>query len=128
MSTTKIPSSVEAWESRQLGADEQFAEAVENPDFEKRLESQLGLKPISIRVPEQLIEDFKLIASLNGTIGYQTLMKQCLKRFADSELKRIGRDLATERQGQGVASRAAAKVKPSEPVAELPAAKRRKVA
>lgn len=94
----KISSTAEAWEDRQLGADEQFAEPVADKDLENRVDAALGMKMISIRVTERLIDDFKIIAAENGGIGYQTLMKQCLKRFADSELKRMARDIAADRQ------------------------------
>jgi hypothetical protein len=42
-----------------------------------------------------LIEDFKLIGQLHG-ISYQPLMRQILQRFADSEKKRVLRELAYE--------------------------------
>lgn len=118
--TNKIPGTIEAWENRDLGADENFAEAVVNAEMENRIDQQMGLKLISIRIPEQLIEDFKLIASMNGSIGYQTLMKQCLKRFADSELKRLARDLAAEKHSEGLSAKAVAKVKSSQHAEELP--------
>ena len=35
-----------------------------------------------------LIEDFKMIAALHG-LGYQPLMRQTLRRFADAEKKRL---------------------------------------
>ena len=96
--SNKIPGTAEAWEKRHLGADAKFAESVVDQAMESRLDEALGLKMISIRIPERLIEDFKIIATANGGMGYQTLMKQCLKRFADSELKRMARDMATDQQ------------------------------
>lgn len=95
--SNKIPGTLEAWEDRQLGADENFAEAVVDPAMENRVDEALGLRMISMRVTDRLIEDFKIIAAANGGMGYQTLMKQCLKRFADSELKRMARDMAADR-------------------------------
>jgi hypothetical protein len=56
------------------------------------------LKLISIRLPESLIDDVKNIATINGGMGYQTLMRQVLKRFAASELKMIARDYAEQMQ------------------------------
>jgi activator of HSP90 ATPase len=54
---------------------------------------------ISIRLPESLIEDFKNIATIRcGAMGYQTLMRQVLKRFATSELKMIAREMADQMQ------------------------------
>ncbi|MBP6422318.1 MAG: hypothetical protein KA271_05440 [Propionivibrio sp.] len=107
--TDKIPGTAEAWEARQLGAEERFAEAVVDAELESRLDAQAGLKMISLRVPERLIADFKIIALANGQIGYQTLMKQCLKRFVDSELKWMARSMAADQAKAQLPS--AAKVK-----------------
>lgn len=90
----KIPSTDEAWEEQQLGSDEEFA--VEAPDnIEAKIDEALELKLISIRLQKSLIDDFKYIAQVNN-IGYQTLMRQILQRFADSEKKKILRDFADE--------------------------------
>jgi len=94
----KIASTPEAWDERQLGADEQFA-AVAGAEHEVAVDEALGLKLISIRLPETLIEDFRNIATIRGgTMGYQTLMRQVLKRFASSELKLIAREMAEQVQ------------------------------
>lgn len=96
--TKKIASTPEAWDERQLGADEQFA-AVAGAEHEGAVDEALGLKLISIRLPETLIEDFRNIATIRGgTMGYQTLMRQVLKRFASSELKLIAREMAEQVQ------------------------------
>jgi predicted DNA binding CopG/RHH family protein len=50
---------------------------------------------ISIRLPNPLIDDFKFIADTQG-LRYQTLMRQVLVRFADSELKRIVHQAASD--------------------------------
>ncbi len=92
MTTAKhktIPDTEEAWESGQLGRDADYAERLpDDADTEAMIDEALGLQPISIRLEKSLIEDFKLIASLHG-LGYQPLMRQALRRFADSEKKRI---------------------------------------
>ncbi len=86
---TKIPGTEEAWENGNLGRDKNYAK---KSDLSKDLvDKALDLQSISIRLPKTLIEDFKLIANLNG-LGYQTLMRQILKRFADSEIKQIVRE------------------------------------
>lgn len=90
-----IESTDEAWMSGQLGRDEEFVAVAPN-DAEAQVNDHLELQPISIRLEKSLIEDFKLIASLNG-IGYQTLMRQVLKRFADCEKKQILRNYVAER-------------------------------
>ena len=93
MKTTKlIAGTEEAWESRQLGADDANAAVASDVD-EDAIDEALGLRMISIRLESSLIDDFKAIAVLNG-IGYQTLMRQALKRFADGEKKMILHDLA----------------------------------
>ncbi len=93
----KITGTPEAWDDRLLGADEQYAVAV-GPEHDVAVDEALGLKLISIRLPESLIDDFKNIATINGGMGYQTLMRQVLKRFAASELKMIARDYAEQVQ------------------------------
>ena len=90
------PSSDEAWENRLLGLDEDSVEAVD-VDTENAIDDAACTQLISIRMQKPLIEDMKLIASLNGTIGYQTLMKQILQRFVDAEKKRLFRMLAAEK-------------------------------
>jgi hypothetical protein len=96
--TKKITSTPEAWEDRLLGADEQYAVAAP-AEQDAQLDEALALRMISIRLPESLIEDFKNIATIScGSMGYQTLMRQVLKRFATSELKMIARDMADQMQ------------------------------
>jgi len=86
MSKQTITSSDEAWDDRALGADSEFVKAVDN-DMSAIIDEASGTQLISIRLQKSLIEDFKLIASLNKGIGYQTLMKQILQRFVDGEKK-----------------------------------------
>ena len=118
---TKIPTSDEAWESGQLGRDEEFAKRLEKDDpvGEAALDESLGLQLISIRLPKSLIEDFKLIAKLNG-ISYQPLMRQVMMRFAEGEKRQIMRNVAYE-----VAERRKKKEKVA---AEVPPPKKQKAA
>jgi len=97
----KIPDTEEAWETRQLGADEAYVAAAEPADA--AIDAALELQPISIRLHKSLIEDFKIIAGMNG-LGYQTLMRQVLNRFADCEKKKLLRDLASEFAKEGEAN------------------------
>lgn len=90
----KTPVTDEAWDDGTLGTDANFAALVEATD-EQAIDAAVQLQPISIRLQKSLIEDFKLIAQLNG-IGYQPLMRQVLTRFADCEKKRILREVAGE--------------------------------
>ena len=84
----KIESTAEAWESGELGLDENYAKEVEiNNDS---IDSALDLKMISIRLQQSLLDDLKMIATDNS-IGYQPLIKQILARFVDGELKKVAR-------------------------------------
>jgi hypothetical protein len=118
--TAKIPATDEAWDNGELGREEKFVKKAEG-DIEVQIDKALALQMISIRLQKSLIEDFKLIATLNG-IGYQPLMRQILKRFVDGEKKKVLRDMAYEAMAK---AEAAKKDKPQE---EEPQPKRRKVA
>jgi hypothetical protein len=59
------------------------------------LDEAAGLQLISIRLQKSLIEDFKMIAGING-IGYESLICQVLKRFAYSEKRRILREQSAD--------------------------------
>lgn len=107
---TRILDTEEAWDEGALGRDEAFVKAVDER-AELSIDEALGLQPISIRLERSLIEDFKMIASLNG-LGYQTLMRQALKRFAECEKKRILRDLVAQRAEDEARSQADAKKSP----------------
>lgn len=84
---TKIDSTDEAWDIGELGADAQHA-VVASGEFEEAVDASLGLKSISIRLPVQLIEAYKLIAVHHG-IGYQPLMRDILQRFVPEGLKEV---------------------------------------
>ena len=95
---TPIPSTEEAWESGHLGNDESHIGHLTESELAADatlIQESLGLQPISIRLEKTLIDDFKAIATING-LGYQTLMRQALKRFADCEKKKLLNDMAAE--------------------------------
>lgn len=96
MNVQTIPDTEEAWDERALGADEEFVEVVDETEA-ALIDEAAGTQLISIRMHKCMIEDFKMVASLNGSLGYQTLMKQILQRFIDSEKKRIFRELVSEK-------------------------------
>ena len=83
----KIPGTEEAWESGQLGEDEKYAKAVDG-NLTCQIDESLELQMISIRLEKGLIESFKMLGAFHG-IGYQPLMRDALKRFADAEMKAI---------------------------------------
>jgi predicted DNA binding CopG/RHH family protein len=85
--TTPFDTETEQWENGALGRDEAHI-AVAPTSNALAIDDALGLQMISIRLPKELIEAFKAIATVNE-MGYQPLMRSTLQRFADSELKRL---------------------------------------
>jgi hypothetical protein len=57
----------------------------------------LSVQAISIRLPRQLIEHYKLIAQFHG-LGYQPLMRDGLARFVPSALQQVAASLEVERK------------------------------
>ncbi|MBT3044247.1 MAG: BrnA antitoxin family protein [Candidatus Thiodiazotropha sp. (ex Codakia orbicularis)] len=90
----KIPGTVEAWETGELGRDEKFVE-VYQPD-DSAIDDALELQMISIRLQKGLIEDLKQIAQLRG-LNYQPLIRQLLQRFVVSELKLLAREYMAQK-------------------------------
>ncbi|MNY35749.1 hypothetical protein D3C86_1701780 [compost metagenome] len=103
----KIPGTVEAWEQGGLGEDE--AHAVVAPDESAALDRALGLQAVSIRLQKSLISDFKFLAEEHG-MGYQPLMREALRRFAEAEMKRLAVKYANERR-RGAAAQGDSKPK-----------------
>lgn len=91
----KIPGTTEAWERGELGEDE--AHAVVVPEASEELDRALGLQAVSIRLQKSLIDDFKFLAEEHG-MGYQPLMREALRRFAEAEMKRLAIKYAGERR------------------------------
>ena len=87
MATKPIKNTDEAWDSRALGADDQFV-GVADESHEAALDESLELQAISIRLPKDLIRNYKLIADFHG-VGYQPLMRDVLHRFVKPALKEI---------------------------------------
>lgn len=87
---TRVPVSDDAWDSGELGRNAQHVKVAATVD-ETKLDDALGLHLISVRLQKSLIDGLKLVAQANG-IGYQPLMRQVLKRFVDSELRRMVRE------------------------------------
>ena len=108
MATAKIKDTPEAWEDGELGREAQFVE-VASEDHESALSEALDMQAISIRLPKELIKQYKLIAGFHG-VGYQPLMRDILHRFVPNALKEI-----LEEQ-----IKAEAKKPPREPLVPLP--------
>lgn len=93
-----IPGTEEAWDEGILGSEEKYVGHLSPEELAAEatlIHESMGLQPISIRLERALIEDFKAIATIHG-LGYQTLMRQALKRFADCEKKQLLRDVAAQ--------------------------------
>jgi predicted nucleotidyltransferase/predicted DNA binding CopG/RHH family protein len=80
------------WENRKLGQDEKYAQRA-SAESDSKVDDALGLQMISIRLPRQLIERLKLIATHSG-VGYQPLMRDVLSRYAHGELIQVLRQQA----------------------------------
>ena len=87
LNTKRVKDTEEAWDTRALGADEQYV-VVADESHEAALEEALELQAISIRLPKDLIRNYKLIADFHG-VGYQPLMRDILHRFVGPALKEI---------------------------------------
>jgi hypothetical protein len=83
----RIKDTPEAWDDRTLGAQEEYAAAAD-VSHEVNLDDALGLQSIAIRLPKEMIKQYKLIAHFHG-VGYQPLMRDVLARFVPGALKEI---------------------------------------
>lgn len=103
----KIPGTPEAWESGALGEDEKHAHVADQATT-NQIDEALGLQMISIRLDKTLIDSFKLLGQFHG-VGYQPLMRDALKRFADCEMKSIVSGLVESQKKQQGAKQTAPK-------------------
>lgn len=94
--TEKIAGTEEAWDTEELGADAKFVRRVSD-EKASEIEDALCLQMISIRLDKELIETFKHLAVIHG-VGYQPLMRDALRRFAESELKQLAARVSEEKQ------------------------------
>lgn len=90
----KKPGTAEAWENGELGENLESARVVTD-EVASAIQEAGGMQLISIRLPKSVIEDFKVIAQIEG-IGYQPLMREALMRFAECEAKRVMREYAAK--------------------------------
>lgn len=84
---TKIAGTEQAWEERQLGASAEHAE-VAGAEHLTALNEALGMQSISIRMPKEMIDAYKLIGAHHG-VGYQPLMRDILQRFIPEGMKEV---------------------------------------
>ncbi len=70
-----------AWETKKLGAEPAFARRLSEEESESLLGTSKGT---SVRLPESLIKDLKLLASRKG-LGYQAYMRMVLLEHTAKE-------------------------------------------
>lgn len=87
MATAKKKYGPDAWDTGELGRDAQYTVAVDE-SYDAALDEALGLQSISIRLPKQLINQYKLISHFHG-VGYQPLMRDVLQRFVKGAMQEI---------------------------------------
>lgn len=95
----KIKSSVANWEEGPLGKDARHVKRASR-ELERQIDDAQGLQAISIRLDRELIETFKQIAKIHN-VGYQPLMREALRRFADAEMKAILTAVANASENRG---------------------------
>jgi uncharacterized protein (DUF4415 family) len=83
----QIADTSEVWESGELGQSHEYAKVAPSK-LASEIDDALSLQMISIRLDKELIDIFKLLGS-KYQMGYQTLMREALKRFVDGELKMV---------------------------------------
>lgn len=83
----KISGTDEAWDSGDLGRSAEHAKAAP-AGLEAAIDASLGLQSISIRLPKQLIDVYRLMAAHHG-IGYQPLMRDILQRFVPHGMQEV---------------------------------------
>lgn len=76
-----------AWEERTLGAEEDYVVRADQ-SHEDALDEALELQSISIRLPKQMIRQYKFIAA-HHAVGYQPLMRDVLARFVPAALSEV---------------------------------------
>lgn len=66
-----------------------------DPELEREMFKALGMRAISIRLPNGLIDAFKAVANLHG-VGYQPLMRDVLERWLLGELRHLAQQQSAE--------------------------------
>jgi predicted DNA binding CopG/RHH family protein len=110
--TTAKGKVTDAWDDGALGRDEAHVERADG-SHEAALDEALEMRSISIRLPKQLIKQYKLIANYHG-VGYQPLMRDVMARFVPNALKEI---LEEEQKKAAVAAKEATIPEPLKKVA-----------
>ncbi len=87
MANPKKKYGLDAWDTGELGRDAQYV-TVADASHDAALDEALGLQSISIRLPKELLNQYKLIAHFHG-VGYQPLMRDVMQRFVKGAMKEI---------------------------------------
>ena len=91
MATRKQKQITKDWDNGKLGRDAAFVRRASAAD-EASVDAALGLQMISLRLPREVVEEFKDIAAYRG-LGYQPLMRDVLTRWACSETLAIADEI-----------------------------------
>lgn len=78
------------WESGTLGNSLEHARPA-SAEHQSAVDDAMALQMISIRLPKELIEDLKYLATREG-LGYQPLVRRVLMRYASHEFKSIAQE------------------------------------
>lgn len=87
VNSTKIEGTAEAWDEGLLGESDAHV-VVASSEESKQVDKILGLQSISIRLPKDLIDAYKLVAA-HHHIGYQPLMRDMLQRNLPELIKEV---------------------------------------
>ncbi|BAZ68443.1 MAG: BrnA antitoxin family protein [Pelatocladus maniniholoensis HA4357-MV3] len=67
-------------------------ESVKRIDMKKRLDRNRPMTTITIRIPEDVVEDLKRVAPLLGFSGYQPLIRAYIGQGLRADLERLDGD------------------------------------
>lgn len=84
---TRKKYTTEDWDSRAVGASPEHAVAAPKSENDA-VDAALGLRSIAIRLPVEMIDQYKLLAHFHG-VGYQPLMRDVLARFVPQAMKEL---------------------------------------
>lgn len=65
-------------------------------DLKKRLQKKRPMTMISLRMPEDVVDDLKRVAPLLGFSGYQPLMRSYIGQGLRNDLEKLDKDIELE--------------------------------
>ena len=78
--TPPIFDDTDLWESRQLGASEEYAEPV-GPEKTKAIQKALGLEDITVRMQTELVDQLKKLAKGAKLLDHKVLIRRILTQY-----------------------------------------------